>query len=99
MKSQTTGQLANHAEVHIETIRYYEQRGLMDKPARTIAGYRLHPQETILRIRFVRCAQELGFSLKDIGELLRLRHDEKTPCCEVKKRAEKRCGIWKKSWC
>ncbi len=90
MKGLTTGQLAKHAEVHIETIRYYERRGLLEKPARTNAGYRLYPAETIMRIRFIRRAQELGFSLQEIGELLLLKVDRKTPCSEVKKRADKK---------
>jgi MerR family mercuric resistance operon transcriptional regulator len=90
MKSLTTGQLAKHAEVHIETIRYYERRGLLERPPRTDSGYRLYPKEAILRIRFIRHAQELGFSLQEIGELLCLRHDGKTPCSEVKKRADKK---------
>ncbi len=90
MKSLTSGQLAKHAEVHSETIRYYERRGLLEKPPRTNAGYRLYPEETIVRIRFIRHAQELGFSLQEIGKLLFLNLDRKTPCSEIKKRADKK---------
>ncbi|UCE79277.1 MAG: MerR family DNA-binding protein [Nitrospiraceae bacterium] len=96
MKSLTSGQLAQHAEVHVETICYYERRGLLERPPRTDAGYRLYPKEAILRIRFIRHAQELGFSLQEIGELLRLRYDGKTPCSEVKKRADKKIQDIKK---
>jgi MerR family mercuric resistance operon transcriptional regulator len=83
----TTGQLAKIAEVNIETVRYYEKRGLIPKPRRRESGYREYPEETVERIRFIKHAKELGFSLKEIGELLSLRLDSETPCSEVKERA------------
>ena len=71
----TTGQLAKIAEVNIETVRYYERRGLIPKPRRRESGYREYPEETVERIRFIKHAKVLGFSLKEIGELLSLRLD------------------------
>jgi MerR family mercuric resistance operon transcriptional regulator len=54
--------------VHVETIRYYERMGLIARP-RTVSGYRVYPEETLRRLRFIRNAQKLGFSLKEITEL------------------------------
>lgn len=69
--SLTIGRLARAAEVGIETIRYYQQRGLLPVPA-TIGAYRYYPPALTARIRFIKRAQELGFSLDEITELLRL---------------------------
>lgn len=88
MDTLTIGKVADKAGVHIETIRYYERRGLIQKPIRKHSGYRHYSLETVTRIRFIKHAQELGFSLHEIFELLSLRLDKKTPCSEVKKRAE-----------
>jgi MerR family mercuric resistance operon transcriptional regulator len=84
----TTGQLAKAAGVNIETIRYYERRGLIPRPGRRESGYREYPEETVKRIRFIKHAKELGFSLKEIGDLLSLRVDPETPCSEVRQRAQ-----------
>ncbi len=86
----TTGHLAKEAGVNIETIRYYEKRGLLPKVPRKASGYRLWPKETVKRIRFIRHAQELGFSLREIAELLSLRTDNKTSCSEIKRIAEEK---------
>jgi len=67
----TIGRLAAAAAVGVETIRYYQQRGLLPVPA-TVGAYRYYPTALIERIRFVKRAQELGFSLDEISELLRL---------------------------
>ncbi len=88
MSSLTTGQVAKHANVNIETIRYYERRGLIPEPPRRESGYRQYSHETVDRIRFIKRAQELGFSLKEIGELLSLRLDPSTPAIEVRNRTE-----------
>ena len=69
---RTIGALAKEAGVGVETVRYYERRGLLPKPPRTEAGYRQFPPETAYRLRFIRRSQELGFSLDEITELLRL---------------------------
>ena len=90
MEGLTTGQLAKKADVNIETIRYYERKGLIPKPHRRDSGYRQYPEEMITRILFIKHAKTLGFSLKEIKELLSLKHDPKTPCSEVRKRAEQK---------
>lgn len=74
-KHLTIGKLARLANVGIDTVRFYERRGLLPEPARTAAGYRLYNSETSERIRFIRRAKDLGFSLEEIIKLLQL-HDE-----------------------
>lgn len=88
MKSLTIGQLAKKAQVNVETIRYYERRGLLPEPPRRESGYRQYSESDLARIRFIKRAKELGFSLKEILELLSLRIDPKTTCADVKERAE-----------
>jgi Hg(II)-responsive transcriptional regulator len=73
MKSRTIGRVAREGGVNLETIRYYEREGLLPKPPRTTSGYRIFPEDTARRLRFIKRAQELGFSLKEIRELLSLR--------------------------
>jgi MerR family mercuric resistance operon transcriptional regulator len=88
MKKLRIGELAKNAKVNIETIRYYERRGLIPKPPRSESGYRQYPEETVERIKFIKSAQKLGFSLAEILELLTLRLDPNTTCGEIKRRAE-----------
>ena len=88
MERLTIGKLAKQSEVNIETIRYYERRGLIPKPPRRESGYRQYPRDTVTRIQFIKRAKELGFSLREILELLSLRVDPATTCGDVKKRAE-----------
>jgi DNA-binding transcriptional MerR regulator len=68
-----TGEVAARAGVNIQTLRYYERRGLLGRAPRTAAGYRRYPGDAVLVVRFIKRAQELGFSLDEVGELLRLR--------------------------
>lgn len=82
------GDLAKQARVNLETIRYYERQGLLSRPPRTESGYRVFAPDAVRRIRFIKRAQELGFSLKEIQELLALRVDARTSCAEVRKRAQ-----------
>jgi MerR family mercuric resistance operon transcriptional regulator len=72
----------------LETIRYYEREGLIQKPPRTAAGYRLFPRETARRLRFIKRAQELGFSLGEIRELLALRMKPGTKPEQIRARAQ-----------
>ena len=88
MKSLTIGQLAREAQVNVETVRYYERRGLMPEPPRRESGYRQYSDADVTRIKFIKRAQTLGFTLKEISELLSLRIDPKTTCGDVKRRAE-----------
>jgi DNA-binding transcriptional MerR regulator len=73
MKILSTNDVAERAGVNIHTVRYYEQRGLLPEPPRTPAGYRKYGQEHVAHIRFIKRAQDLGFTLEEIRELLDLR--------------------------
>ena len=84
----TIGELAKCGQVNLETIRYYERQGLLPKPPRSPSGYRLFPSESARRVRFIKRAQELGFSLKEIKELLALRAASGATSADVRKRAE-----------
>jgi MerR family transcriptional regulator, copper efflux regulator len=88
MGTLTIGDVAEQAQVHSETLRYYERRGLVARPARSRSNYRLYPEETVRRVRFIKRAQALGFSLRDIKELLSLRADPNVDCADVRARAE-----------
>jgi MerR family mercuric resistance operon transcriptional regulator len=88
MNGLTIGEVAAQAEVHIETLRYYERRGLVERPPRSPSNYRLYPEEAVRRVRFIKRAQELGFSLNDIKELLSLRAAPEAGCREVRAHAE-----------
>ena len=74
----------------METIRFYEREGLLAAPARKDSGYRLYSEPVIGRIRFIRRAKELGFSLKEIRELLFLRVDSRGTAAEVKRRIDQK---------
>jgi MerR family mercuric resistance operon transcriptional regulator len=88
MKELTIGQVAKGGGVNIETIRYYERQGLIPPPPRRESGYRQYPEDTVNRVRFIKRAQELGFSLKEVAELLSLRVVPDTTCGDVKKMAD-----------
>ncbi len=84
----STSELAKRGGVNLETIRYYERQELLSKPPRFAAGYRLFSPEGVRRVRFIKRAQELGFSLKEIKELLALRIAPGSTRADVRKRAE-----------
>jgi len=92
--SQTTGltmgALAAAAEVGRETVRFYERKGLIPEPPRTRHGHRRYPAESVGRLRFIRRAQAIGFTLAEIGELLALRVDEVAACEQVEARAREK---------
>jgi len=88
MQSLTIGHLARKAGINLETVRYYEREDLLPKPPRSASGYRLFPAEAARRLRFIRRAQELGFSLREIRELLALRVSPKTNSAEIRARAD-----------
>lgn len=88
MKSLTIGRLAREAGVNLETVRFYERRGLLPRPPRSASGYRLFPKDAARRLRFIRRAQELGFSLAEIRDLLSLRMSATAKRTDVRKRAE-----------
>ncbi|MFO0575331.1 MAG: MerR family transcriptional regulator [Polyangia bacterium] len=68
-----TGEVAKAAGVNLQTIRFYEREGLLPPPKRTVAGYRQYSDEAVRIVRFVKRAQELGFTLREAKDLLRLR--------------------------
>ena len=84
----TIGRVANVTGINLETVRYYERRGLLPKPPRTASGYRMFPPEARQRLRFIKRAQDLGFSLQEIRELLALRVSPRTSTTEIRRRAE-----------
>lgn len=88
MESLTIGKVARIARVGVETIRFYEREGLIEEPPRRESGYRQYPEETVHRLRFIKRAKELGFTLKEIKELLALRIEPETTCEDVRLRAE-----------
>ena len=88
MHAMTIGQVASHAGVGVETVRFYERTGLLDEPPRRASGYRQYAPDVVRRIQFIQRAKVLGFSLKEISELLSLRVDPETTCDTVKQRAE-----------
>ena len=89
MKTMTISNVAKKAGVGVETVRFYERKGLVDQPPKPLlGGYRVYPSETVERIRFIREAQELGFSLREIEELLLLRTDPASDCADVRERAQ-----------
>lgn len=86
------GQVAKRARVGIETVRFYERQGLIPEPPRNSSGYRQFPEQTVARIEFIQRAQELGFSLREIAELLDLKVDGPAQCTDVRGRAEAKIG-------
>jgi MerR family copper efflux transcriptional regulator len=87
MEVFSIGQVARLSGVGVETVRFYEREGLLQEPARRASGYRQYSEEAIKQIRFIKRAQQLGFSLKEILELLTLRVDAETECSQAKERA------------
>ena len=89
MTDMTISKAARKAGVGVETIRFYERKGLIEQPPKPHgAGFRVYPEETVQRIRFIRQVQELGFSLRQIEELLSLRADPSADCGDVRERAQ-----------
>jgi Hg(II)-responsive transcriptional regulator len=88
MKTLTIGKVARQAEVGIETVRFYEREGLLHKPDRKPSGYRQYDVATIDRLRFIKRAKWLGFSLQEIKGLLGLRLNPGATRADVRNRAE-----------
>ena len=78
----TIGKLAGAAGVNVETIRYYQRRGLLDEPTKPLAGHRRYSSQMSKRVRFIKRAQALGFTLSEIGGLLQL--EKATSCAETR---------------
>ncbi len=90
MQGMTIGKVAQEAGVGVETIRFYERKGLIDQPRKPSGtGFRTYPQATVARIRFIRQAQGLGFSLQQARELLALRADPRADLELVRPKASR----------
>ncbi len=86
----TIGRLARAAGVNVETIRYYQRIGLIEEPPKPAQGYRRYPAGTVARIRFIKRAQELGFTLHEVGDLLSLNDGD---CAEARALAERKRAL------
>lgn len=87
-ETMTIGKLAQSAGVGVETVRFYQRKGLLEEPHRGESGYRQYPSGTLTRLRFIRQAKELGFTLPEIQELLSLRASPEASCAEVQERIQ-----------
>lgn len=90
MSTLTIGQVAKHAGVGIETIRFYERKGLIAEPARKESGYRQYDDSAVARPAFIRQAKALEFSLNEISDLLSIKSDTNTVCNDVKQLAQEK---------
>jgi MerR family mercuric resistance operon transcriptional regulator len=88
MERLTIGELAKQAGVNRETVRYYERQRLLPRPSRSVSGYRIFSDDALRRLRFIRHAKVLGFSLNEISELLALRVNSIDTCDRVRERTE-----------
>lgn len=83
-----SGQVAEAAGVNLQTVRYYERRGLLAKPERSLGGHRLYPAETVTVLKVIKAAQRLGFTLEEVAELLEAgRHHHRRPDAGLQARA------------
>ena len=85
-KELTIGRLARAAGVNVETIRYYQRRGLVEEPYKPLGGYRRYAPTAVSRVRFIKRAQQLGFTLDEVTSLLRL--EDGQSCRETRLLAE-----------
>ncbi|MFQ5442278.1 MAG: heavy metal-responsive transcriptional regulator [Thermodesulfobacteriota bacterium] len=92
-KNLTIGRLAATAGVNVQTVRYYERRGLLMPAGRKASGYRLYGADSVRRIKFIRRAKELGFTLDEIKGLLDLRVESPSSCAKVKKKASEKLEV------
>tara|TARA_B110000211_G_C14092839_1_gene560252 strand:+ start:2286 stop:2672 length:387 start_codon:yes stop_codon:yes gene_type:complete len=90
--TNTISKVASELGINIETVRFYERRGLIDQPIKPEVGYRHYPDDTVNRIRFIKRSQELGFTLDEIANLLSL-NDK--PCSQVQELAEQKLSAVK----
>ncbi|MGH8352137.1 MAG: Hg(II)-responsive transcriptional regulator [Pseudomonas sp.] len=87
----TIGKLAEAAGVNVETIRYYQRRGLLDEPPKPRGGHRRYPPDMAKQVRFIKRAQALGFTLSEVGGLLQL--DEAYVCTETRTLAARKLAL------
>jgi DNA-binding transcriptional MerR regulator len=82
-----TGEVAERAGVNIQTLRYYERRGLLDEPTRSIGGHRLYPPDTVALLGVIKAAQRLGFTLDEVADLLDAGRRRRHPAPDLRQRA------------
>lgn len=85
--TMTIGEVARRAGVAVDTVRFYEHQGLLEEPARRPSGYREYDEGVVPRLRFILRAKGLGFTLKEVGELLALRAGPDATCADVRRHA------------
>lgn len=88
MSTITIGKVAKSADVSVETVRFYEQKGLIPRAERTESGYRKYNPSIIEQLKFIQRAKNVGFSLSDIGDLITLKSDPDSCCADVMLRAK-----------
>ncbi len=88
MPSLTIGKIARDAGVGVETVRFYEREGLLEHPTRLGSGYRVYEPDAVDRLRFIKQAQRLGFTLREIKELFALKLDPAATRSQIRERAE-----------
>lgn len=88
MEKLTIGKLAEKAQVGVETIRFYEREGLIKKPLTKVGSFRIYADDNIAKIRFIKRGQELGFTLKEVKELMALDQNTKATCDDVASKAQ-----------
>jgi Hg(II)-responsive transcriptional regulator len=86
----TIGVLAKKSDVGVETVRFYERKGLLPKPQKPTSGFKHYEPEDIKRIKFIKRAQDLGFTLREVKELLKLKVDKKATCGQVMKKTDEK---------
>lgn len=86
----TIGKLAKAAGVGVETVRFYERKGLIQKPAKRESGFRTYSNDEVARIRFIRRAQELGFTLREVKDLIELQSKKRMTGSQVQKKADQK---------
>ncbi|MBV9957247.1 MAG: heavy metal-responsive transcriptional regulator [Acidobacteria bacterium] len=84
VKQLKIGEVSKLSGVRIETLRFYEKSGLLDRPARTAGGYRVYGEDILDRLDFIKRAQVLGFSLDEIKQIITEKRDGQSPCAEVR---------------
>ena len=90
MTTLSIGQVAKQTGVTHDTIRLYERYGLIEEPPRAANGYRQYPESAVARLCFIKRAKLIGFTLKEIGELLEIRRTSKNTCDDVRSQAEEK---------
>jgi len=88
MKAMKIGEIARRSGIGIETIRFYEREGLLQKPERRPSGYRQYDTSVLQRLEYIRCAKELGFTLAEIRELLNLSFAHEICCESIRQHAQ-----------